>query len=531
MSSPFTSKLGTNYCPQDEEISEIQTLLTEPTLRLKRLDDEIADLQKALDKLAEERAGLSAFVDAHRALISPVRRLPLDIIQEIFVACLPAHRNCVMSAVEAPVLLGRICSSWRSISLSTPRLWSRLHIVEPTCPYNAPAMFKEKVAQRLETTKMWLGRSGRCPLSISLQSTFDHTGFTSATPNRLIQDLLPFASRWEHISFTALFSSLTAMTHLTPADVPMLKSVTISEIQEHIAAADRYNSMDFLHGPKISSFNLMGSNFSPLELPLRWDRLMDLSIVEKWSSEAPFLTSEMTLQVFSRCPQLQTCRLLVHDPPDSSNRIGEPVLELSFLHTLDLDCDTFWTTAPRLFGRLSFPQLRNLKLRGISADDNVPYAPLLATAQLIEKLDFAIELFSKSLLVNFLRDLPPTLRELKISKFLAGYYDSRLTFDDGILESLSPSADVLTPCCPGLQELEMDYSCTVSDKALLRFIRSRALKRVVIRFDRAMELDIRPELEPLVKNGLHLALTYHAPRMSFSPWIGLGDAPNFFQAP
>ncbi|KAJ7441751.1 hypothetical protein FB451DRAFT_1298533, partial [Mycena latifolia] len=79
MSSPFTSKLGTNYCPQDEEIAQIQTLLVEPTLRLKRLDDEITVLQKVLDKLTEERTGISAYVEAHTALISPVRRLPLDI--------------------------------------------------------------------------------------------------------------------------------------------------------------------------------------------------------------------------------------------------------------------------------------------------------------------------------------------------------------------------------------------------------------------------------------------------------------------
>ncbi|KAJ6544218.1 hypothetical protein B0H19DRAFT_894535, partial [Mycena capillaripes] len=123
MSSPFAPQLGTNYCPKDEEVLEIKALLVEPSLRLKRLDDEITDLQKAIDKLAEERNSLGAYVDAHKALISPVRRLPLDIIQEIFIACLPTHSNCVVSAIEAPVLLGRICSSWRAISLSTPRLW------------------------------------------------------------------------------------------------------------------------------------------------------------------------------------------------------------------------------------------------------------------------------------------------------------------------------------------------------------------------------------------------------------------------
>ncbi|KAF8199990.1 hypothetical protein K438DRAFT_1516203, partial [Mycena galopus ATCC 62051] len=123
MSSPFASRLGTNYCPEDTELPQIKALLVEPCLRLKGIDDEIAIMQKALKMLIEKRDALADYVAAHKALLSPLRRLPLDIIEEIFVACLPAHRNCVMSAQDAPVILGRVCSSWRSISLSTPRLW------------------------------------------------------------------------------------------------------------------------------------------------------------------------------------------------------------------------------------------------------------------------------------------------------------------------------------------------------------------------------------------------------------------------
>ncbi|KAF8138032.1 hypothetical protein K438DRAFT_1638576 [Mycena galopus ATCC 62051] len=116
MSSPFASKLGTNYCALDEEVLEIQSLLVEPLSRLQSLDNRIAELQKAIDELAEERTAVQAYVDAHKALISPIRRLPPEMLQEIFVACLPTHRNCAMSTMEAPILLGRICSSWRVIS-------------------------------------------------------------------------------------------------------------------------------------------------------------------------------------------------------------------------------------------------------------------------------------------------------------------------------------------------------------------------------------------------------------------------------
>ncbi|KAF8207962.1 hypothetical protein K438DRAFT_1962229 [Mycena galopus ATCC 62051] len=91
MSSLFALRLGTNYCPTEEEAFQIQGLLVEPTLRLERLEDEITNPWQKLTmaELAEERDNLDACVKAHRALILPVRKLPLDIIQEITIACLP----------------------------------------------------------------------------------------------------------------------------------------------------------------------------------------------------------------------------------------------------------------------------------------------------------------------------------------------------------------------------------------------------------------------------------------------------------
>ncbi|KAJ6489029.1 hypothetical protein C8R45DRAFT_827012 [Mycena sanguinolenta] len=149
---PFATRLGTNYCPTDQEVLEIRSFLAEPTRRLKSLDDDIANLQKSIDKLVEERDGLKTYVDAHQVLISPVRRLPRDIVQEIFVACIPIHRNCVMSANEAPILLGRICSAWRSVSLYTPQLWASLHVVEPQPP-KLRDVYEAKAGQRVEITK------------------------------------------------------------------------------------------------------------------------------------------------------------------------------------------------------------------------------------------------------------------------------------------------------------------------------------------------------------------------------------------
>ncbi|KAF8133044.1 hypothetical protein K438DRAFT_1998324 [Mycena galopus ATCC 62051] len=79
MTSPFASKLGTNYCPLDKEVLEIQALLGDPLSRLQSLDNRIAELQKAIiDELAEERAmGLAKVTEEH------VPRLQVLAISEI----------------------------------------------------------------------------------------------------------------------------------------------------------------------------------------------------------------------------------------------------------------------------------------------------------------------------------------------------------------------------------------------------------------------------------------------------------------
>ncbi|KAJ7049990.1 hypothetical protein C8F01DRAFT_718781 [Mycena amicta] len=174
-SSPFISKLGTNFCPTDDELKDISAYLAEPIEKLASLDTKIGYLQEALANVRIERDILHEHVEAHNALVSPLRRMPLDILQEIFVACLPTERNCVMSADEAPILLGRICSAWREIAYNTPRLWAKLHIFEPMVPsyysdahiLSAASQCAVKLQQRAEVTKEWLTRSGDCPLSIS----------------------------------------------------------------------------------------------------------------------------------------------------------------------------------------------------------------------------------------------------------------------------------------------------------------------------------------------------------------------------
>ncbi|KAJ7762482.1 hypothetical protein B0H16DRAFT_1368650 [Mycena metata] len=538
--SPFSAHLGTKYCPSDEEVLEIKAFLVEPTLRLKNLDDEIADLQKAIDKLKAERDSVESFVDAHKALISPARRLPLDIIQEIFIACLPTHRNCVMSASEAPVLLGRICSSWRAISLSTPRLWSSLHIVDPA-PHGDPigaSAVADRVTLRLATTKMWLARSGHCPLSISLKVGFEHSDDEQplVTRSPFLQLLVQFAPRWQHIHLVTPPAVLEQIRHLTDADVPMLESVTLDAtftMEDDLNAPLEWESLGMLRGARISSFSFPGSHFVPEHLPLKWHQLTTLSMLGSWRTWLPVgLESEAILRALSQCPRLQCCTLIVNDEIVSEIQSEHPVVELAFLNTLEVHCAGNVNQAILfLLPRLSVPMLHKFVLRGhANKPSHHSLAPLVSVWTLLQDFDIQHNIFSKADLLETLRSLPCTIKRLVLGQ---AHETSVLpaSLDDDVLRLLTPSSDSPALCCPGLRTLLIRHGCLISDAALLRLITARteadtALRRVLVAFTRRMTLDLDAYLTPFMNNGLELSIVYYLGWLTdTSPWRGLNDEP------
>lgn len=66
---------------------------------------------------------------------SPISKIPLDVIREIFAHSLPSDplRECQPNTIVAPILLCHICSWWRTVALAFPTLWSHLsYCLHPT---------------------------------------------------------------------------------------------------------------------------------------------------------------------------------------------------------------------------------------------------------------------------------------------------------------------------------------------------------------------------------------------------------------
>ncbi|KAJ7689837.1 hypothetical protein B0H17DRAFT_868381, partial [Mycena rosella] len=86
------------------------------------VDARIGEMEAAIRESKVMREALKAVIEPHKALMAPLRRIPDDVLREIFVACL-----ALLDPGDTPLLLACICRHSRSIAHATPLIWSSLH--------------------------------------------------------------------------------------------------------------------------------------------------------------------------------------------------------------------------------------------------------------------------------------------------------------------------------------------------------------------------------------------------------------------
>ena len=120
---------------------------------LVQLDSEINQVQAVLEALHQKREALLMFTAEHNAILAPIRRLPLELLIDIFIRCSPP--SPLWHGQEAPSLCAQVCAGWRQAAVSTQPLWSSIRILYHGC-LNV-ALFKT-----------WLSWANSCALSVSI---------------------------------------------------------------------------------------------------------------------------------------------------------------------------------------------------------------------------------------------------------------------------------------------------------------------------------------------------------------------------
>lgn len=116
--------------PTDASVAQARHVLDAQRLALTHLSDSIAsaedalaqivaDRKRAIREMQREQQALEDKVIHTLAYISPIRRLPHELLRLIFLFNFDNHPCCAW-------ILASVCVLWRRLALSIPRLWSKV---------------------------------------------------------------------------------------------------------------------------------------------------------------------------------------------------------------------------------------------------------------------------------------------------------------------------------------------------------------------------------------------------------------------
>jgi hypothetical protein len=144
-------------------------------------------LRAKLDQLVAERDGIAERVQQYTAVLSPIRRVPPELICEVFAWTLPFTGRVAGDAVnQPPWYLGHISRPWRDIALAYPTLWNSITLPDSR-------LDPHQSTPTLASVETQLLRSANASLAVDFtwSNAFDVTPF--------LDMLLKHSNRWASI--------------------------------------------------------------------------------------------------------------------------------------------------------------------------------------------------------------------------------------------------------------------------------------------------------------------------------------------
>jgi hypothetical protein len=326
--SPVPQLLHTIRTPFPSEIISVQQTISHAHVDMLQLDRDIERVQAVLNQLKSHRDGIQNYVDEHRAVLAPIRRLPPEILSKIFIHCLPARKSHSFRISQAPLLLGRICSGWRSVMLTTPQLWSTFALVSSFRSTNNALC------------NVWLERSGSCPLTLVIGSL----GGTTEEAYAVIATLASHCHRWRHL----VLMSPSAMQYISTADLhlPCLESV---EIAMHDIILTGGRTVTIENAPRLRAFKMDSLGLAPA-IRVPWCQLTEYHV--------KFDNLDSCIAALQQSANVESCKLTCRTDAAELTQEYLPVV-LPHLRSLHIVVGGDLTN---LFNHLVLPALRDIHI-------------------------------------------------------------------------------------------------------------------------------------------------------------------------
>ena len=154
------------------------------------LTAKVADLEVQIHTLKVESSKAASF-------LAPIRRLPMEMLAEIFVLSISSHAH-------TPLALMRVCRYWRKVVLMTPRVWSYLRL----CTWTKP-----------DKVKFILDKTGVTPLDVEIDPGIEILKVVESIESKKYAGLelaAKEATRWRNLTITNFPNKLDIDAYSTP---------------------------------------------------------------------------------------------------------------------------------------------------------------------------------------------------------------------------------------------------------------------------------------------------------------------------
>ncbi|KAK7471128.1 hypothetical protein VKT23_002542 [Stygiomarasmius scandens] len=363
-------QLRSGYRLTTEEASQIQSQITGIGQDIDQCVAKMTSLRTELDKLQDRKSKLEQLANNCRALLSPIRRLPLEILAEILVQYCADKPSLVVRNSAAPVggtrraryqstgplLPSHVCKLWHDVALS-PGLWSNLDL-----NLSFGAGINNLIC-------LYLSRSHLAPLTLRI-SALKRNGLLriSILPQtrQSFNTIFCEAYRWKRVSLhlhPRLLCEIALTVEHKKFSVTNLKDLEISRAGGYIKPDSSFWNL-FRSVPSLNTLSLV--HFDP-SLPLPFAQLKSVTIVDDIPGD-PDLS-----QLFVACPAMQELNLSLatYDAVGSQSSPVFPNITHHNLRSMSLRLQ--WSgPASNLISSVVVPNLRCLVLKGDPSGRTTP---------------------------------------------------------------------------------------------------------------------------------------------------------------
>lgn len=274
---------------------------------------------------------------------APVEQLPIEILAEVFVQLFLQRADTGAgnkpSPHGAPLLLARVCRSWRAIAESTPKLWSRYDI-----------SFGE-ARPGLDLLQLWLNRSRGYPLFLSMHWLSEyHDGVSLDEVLSYVHAFECFASQWQHVSL--YLGDLSLGPCLSRGASPHLRTLYLSP-----SSFPTMESLPFTSTPVLERLDWTLPAGALSTNTVSWHCLKHVTLYGKLSLEDVY-------ELFRVCPCLVTSNLTSTDDSRQQNGPALPSIVLRH-HVQDFTLTAYNDISP-LLDCLELSSLQSFRVRSYS---------------------------------------------------------------------------------------------------------------------------------------------------------------------